>query len=79
MNRFLTNWGFTRILRLLVAIGTAIYAYVAHDFIFYWVAGLFFVQSFFNMSCCGMNGCSTAPSSDAKQVYKEDIKPLNFK
>lgn len=79
MFSFLNNWGFTRILRLVVAFGTAIYAYYANDSIFYWVAGLFFIQSFFNLSCCGLSGCSTTPSSDVKQVYKEEIKPLNFK
>jgi hypothetical protein len=79
MNRFLTNWGFIRIIRLLAGIGTAIYGVLANDYIFLWIAGLFLIQSLFNLSCCGYNGCSTAPSSDVKQVYKDDIKPLNFK
>jgi ABC-type phosphate transport system permease subunit len=73
------NWHFTRIIRLIAGIGSLIYGVIGHDQIFLILAALFLVQSFFNLSCCGNNGCTTTQSTDNKQVYKDIIKPLKLK
>ena len=76
MNNLFKHWHFTRIIRLLAGIGSLIYGIVSHDQIFLILAALFLVQSIFNLSCCGAQGCTTTQSTDNKQVYKDNIKPL---
>lgn len=76
MNNFFKNWHYTRIIRFIAGIGSLIYGVVAHDQVFIILAALFLVQSIFNLSCCGAQGCTTTQSTETKQVYKDIIKPL---
>ncbi len=56
---FLHNWGFSRVVRLLLSIVILYEAFQTRE-TFYGIAGvLFLVQAVFNWGCCGMNSCST--------------------
>lgn len=54
----LSNWNFVRVLRLLLAIASAIYAFTSREYFFLLWTGLLGYQVVANKSCCGSHGCS---------------------
>lgn len=73
MNNVLKNWNASRIIRLLLGVGIAIYAISVKEPLFLIVAGVFLLQGVLNISCCGTGRCST-PRRTSLQVYKDEIK-----
>lgn len=76
MSKLLNNWNISRIIRLVLGIGFAIYATIAKEYILYMLAGFFILQAALNVSCCGSGGCNTSNQTDEAQVYKDQIKQL---
>lgn len=72
---FLSNWGFSRVVRLFFAIVILYEAFQSKE-LFYGIAGtLFFVQAVFNWGCCSMNSCSTPE----RKVQTEIPEKISFK
>ncbi|MFQ9316514.1 hypothetical protein [uncultured Dysgonomonas sp.] len=67
MNHILKNWGFARIVRLILGILMAIYSMISQNYIFLVFGGWLLFQAIMNISCCGSGECYT----DTK--YKENI------
>ncbi len=74
MNNILKNWDAIRIVKLIAGVGFGIYAITSKEYLFLWLAGLFLLQSLFNISCCGKGGCSSSKTKQTKEVYKGIIK-----
>lgn len=67
------NWNWFRILRLVLACIIIGQAFVMKDVVF-GIAGLLFaMMAIFNVSCCGVNGCSM-PRANTKQNETVDIQ-----
>ena len=75
-NAILSNWSFTRILRLMIGMVILYQAINAGD-ILIGLAGLFFTgMAVFNMGCCGSGGCYTSVKKDAatsKDITYEEV------
>jgi uncharacterized membrane protein HdeD (DUF308 family) len=57
--KLLTNWNFMRVLKLAFGFYATYEAFAANQYILLILAALFFYQSIFNVSACGMGGsCS---------------------
>jgi len=80
MNNLLKNWNAARVIRLMIAIVITIFSFVSKDYIFLWLAGLFFLQSIFNLSCCacGTSNCSSEADNKRKEIYKDIVKPYSI-
>ena len=72
------NWGFARIVRLVVGIGIGIYAIYTSQYIYLMLAAVLLIQAAYNLSCCGASACSS-DSGTYKQntLYKDQIKNYN--
>lgn len=77
MKRLLTNWNFTRIVRLAMAIFIFAYAIMEAQYLWLIVGGWFLYQALFNISCCGSNGCSIDHPNETTKEEINELKPDN--
>ena len=64
-----TGWNFMRWVRLVLGGVFAYQAVIMHDSLYGLFAGLFLFQAFFNVGCCGSQGCAS-PYSSCKAPVK---------
>lgn len=62
----LSNWGLMRILKLAIGFYATYEAFASNQYILLLLAAIFFYQSLFNVSICGMGGSC---SIDQKKKY----------
>ena len=73
MNIPFRNWHFMRLVRLAFGLYLAYQAYDSQQLFFVFFALFFLVQAFFNLGCCGSNGCAVPQKS---KPHPE--KPLDY-
>jgi hypothetical protein len=66
-DRILKNWNFMRVVRLAIAIYASYQAVELQQYLLFLIAALFFYQSIWNVSACGMAG-----TCEVKPKLKED-------
>ena len=66
-DRILKNWNFMRVVRLLLAIYASYQAIELQQYLLFLIAALFFYQSIWNVSPCGIAG-----TCEIKPKLKED-------
>jgi hypothetical protein len=78
INNILSNWNFSRLLRLILAIVFLIQAFQSKD---YWVGAfgiLLLFQAATNQGCCATNGCNFSKKNDTNSslddVQFEEVK-----
>lgn len=69
-SQVLSQWGFTRIIRLVLGVVVLIQGIQAASIMLAIFGGLFILQGLLNASGCGPNGCGVPR-------YKEDLKSNN--
>lgn len=61
-DRLLNDWNFMRAVKLLLGIYVIYEAIVSKQYFLLILAALFLYQAVFNVSTCGINGCSVKPN-----------------
>ena len=56
--KVMKNWNFVRVLRLLLAVASAVYAITSKEYYFLFWTALLGYQAFSNTSCCGGGSCN---------------------
>lgn len=79
MNSMFKNWSAARIIRLVVGLGLVVFSFIQHEYLFLIVAAMLLLQAVLNVSCCGVNGCSSVENPSKTSVYKDEIKPYKDK
>lgn len=76
MKKLLSDWHFARILQLVLGLSAAAYGLYIHDNTYFFIAAILLLQAVFNISLCGMAGCSTTPQKTSEPVVKvEEYRP----
>lgn len=70
-NRFLANWNWIRILRLVLGVVMAAQAIMTWNALSGLFAGILLFQAFTNTGCCGVGGCEV-PSRKENSESKTD-------
>lgn len=61
-DKLLNDWNFMRAVKLLLGVYVTYDAIVSKQYFLLILAALFLYQAIFNVSTCGINGCSVKPT-----------------